>query len=273
MRAMLDGRPSLPLLNAISHRLGWTYTLSWSLSFYPQVILNYRRKSITGLSIDYTSLNVLGNIAYTLYTALFLGSSYIRRQYDERDPGAKPLVRVNDLVFAAHALIICLITWWQCYFCGYTKDRGQRLSWFGWSLWAASAVGVAIVCTLAATSVVDWIDAIYGISYVKLVVTFSKFIPQAYINFRRKSTSGWSIHNMLFDLAGGILSTGQLFLDAYIEQDWEGINGNPAKLWLGIVSMAFDLLFIVQHYILYGDKEELGERTALLQDEGEDGEA
>jgi len=29
--------------------LGWTYTGAWSLSFWPQTILNFRRKSVTGL--------------------------------------------------------------------------------------------------------------------------------------------------------------------------------------------------------------------------------
>jgi hypothetical protein len=28
---------------------GWTYASAWSLSFYPQVFLNYKRKSVTGL--------------------------------------------------------------------------------------------------------------------------------------------------------------------------------------------------------------------------------
>jgi hypothetical protein len=28
---------------------GWTYATAWSLSFYPQVLLNYRRKSVEGL--------------------------------------------------------------------------------------------------------------------------------------------------------------------------------------------------------------------------------
>jgi hypothetical protein len=31
-------------------------------------------------------------------------------------------------------------------------------------------------------------------------------IPQAYINYQRKSTEGWSIENILLDLTGGVLS-------------------------------------------------------------------
>lgn len=37
----------------ISTSVGWTYFLAWSVSFYPQVWLNWKRKSVVGLSFDY----------------------------------------------------------------------------------------------------------------------------------------------------------------------------------------------------------------------------
>lgn len=33
--------------------------------------------------------------------------------------------------------------------------------------------------------------------------------------------------------------------------DWTGITGNVAKFILGSVSMIFDILFMLQHYVLY----------------------
>lgn len=33
--------------------------------------------------------------------------------------------------------------------------------------------------------------------------------------------------------------------------DWSGLTGNPAKFFLSQISIAFDVVFIVQHYILY----------------------
>lgn len=50
----------------ISHLLGWAYFLAWSASFYPQAILNWRRKSVQGLSMDFIYLNVLGFLCYTV---------------------------------------------------------------------------------------------------------------------------------------------------------------------------------------------------------------
>ena len=106
--------------------------------------------------------------------------------------------------------------------------------------------------------------------YVKLVVTVLKYIPQAWANYKRQSTVGWSIDQILMDLLGGILSIAQLVIDSSMQSDWSGITGNPVKLGLGNISIIFDIIFMVQHYILYrgnGKVEEDGEdveRRGLL---------
>lgn len=41
-----------------------------------------------------------------------------------------------------------------------------------------------------------------------------------------------------------------------ISDDWSVFTGNPVKFGLGCVSMLFDIVFIVQHYILYRHSEE-----------------
>jgi uncharacterized protein with PQ loop repeat len=56
-------------------------------------------------------------------------------------------------------------------------------------------------------------------------VTFVKYIPQVILNFKNKSTQGWSIGQILFDFSGGILSLSQLIIDASLQNDWSGILG------------------------------------------------
>lgn len=51
-------------LRLLSMVLGWSYFVAWTISFYPQVILNYRRQYVGGLSIDFAVLNVLGHCEY-----------------------------------------------------------------------------------------------------------------------------------------------------------------------------------------------------------------
>jgi cystinosin len=56
---------------------------------------------------------------------------------------------------------------------------------------------------------------------------------------------------MLFDFAGGWLSIAQLFIDSALENDWSGVTGNPVKFGLGNITIVFDIIFMLQHYVLY----------------------
>ena len=50
---------------------------------------------------------------------------------------------------------------------------------------------------------------------------------------------------------GGVLSIAQQALDSYAQRDWSGISGNPVKFTLGNVSIAYDVAFMLQHYVWY----------------------
>jgi hypothetical protein len=55
---------------------------------------------------------------------------------------------------------------------------------------------------LSSLAVLAWLDFVYICSYIKLGITLVKYVPQAYMNYRRKSTMGWSIGNVLLDFTG-----------------------------------------------------------------------
>lgn len=84
--------------------------------------------------------------------------------------------------------------------------------------------------------------------YFKLSISFLKYLPQFYWNYKRKSTVGWSIFNIILDLTGGLLSFLQTALEAIFGQD---VSINIVKLILGIMVVFYDIGFIVQHYCLY----------------------
>jgi uncharacterized protein with PQ loop repeat len=93
------------LAHAVSRLLGWCYFTCWSVSFYPQILLNTRRRSVTGLSLDFCTINVLGFLCYTVSSILFLFSPIVRNEYARRHPDApEPTVRWNDLAFAVSTL-------------------------------------------------------------------------------------------------------------------------------------------------------------------------
>ncbi|GAA5823364.1 hypothetical protein JCM5353_008250 [Sporobolomyces roseus] len=237
---------------ALSRSLGWVYTIAWSGSFYPQVILNYRRKSISGYSLDFAATNPIGHIALLIVNLSFMYSSTVRREYQERHDGHFPQVQLNDVIFSAHASCLATLTFLQCFL--YKRD-----SFFGVSIFnriflllvLLSSTLLAVLASNPEFHKLEYLDVITFLSWIKLYISFSKYVPQVKLNYQRKSTVGWSIENILLDLTGGTLSLAQLVLDSWISHDWNGITGNPGKLGLSVLTLGFDFIFILQHFVLY----------------------
>lgn len=190
-------------------------------------------------------------------------------------------MQFNDITFALHALFLSIITTSQYLspaLWGFVPNSGNRPSRFILGVAAGCITGV--LCTWAIVSaspgndaVYDWValDIVYAVGYVKLIVTLIKYTPQIVANYKNQSTEGWSIFQILLDLTGGVLSVSQQAIDSYQQRDWSGITGNPVKFALGNISMIYDSVFIVQHYVLYRDAESMQsgqrENESLLHDE------
>merc|ERR1712198_562180 len=112
-------------------------------------------------------------------------------------------------------------------------------------------MGIISTSISAGCDAIDWLEFLTWASYVKLGITLIKYVPQAYMNFRRKSTVGWSIGNILLDFTGGSLSIIQMILIAHNNDDWSSIFGDPTKFGLGFFSVLFDVFFMLQHYVFY----------------------
>lgn len=67
---------SKPLIY-ISITIGWIYFAAWSISFYPQMIINFRRKSVVGLNFDFLALNIMGHTLYAVFNSSLYWSTYI----------------------------------------------------------------------------------------------------------------------------------------------------------------------------------------------------
>ncbi len=88
---------------------------------------------------------------------------------------------------------------------------------------------------------------------MKVLISFVKYLPQVYLNWYRKTTTGWSLENVLLDLVGGVLSFIQIFIDWADSGATSQFSGglNIAKFLLAIVCILFDGIFLFQHYVLY----------------------
>ncbi|KAK7502190.1 hypothetical protein BaRGS_00006554 [Batillaria attramentaria] len=224
---------ALVVINAI---IGWLYFAAWSVSFYPQVYVNFKRKSVDGLNFDFLLYNITGFLAYAFFNVGMYWVSEVKEEYHSNHPRGINPVQLNDVIFTLHAVLVTSVTIGQCFI----YDRGsQRLSKVGIILTSGAWLFAAIALVVTLTHKITWLTYLYYFSYIKLGVTLIKYIPQAYQNYQRKSTRGWSIGNVLLDCTGGSLN------------DWMSIFGDPTKFGLGFFSILFDVLFIVQHYVLY----------------------
>jgi cystinosin len=242
----------------VSAAIGYTYFLAWSVSFYPQIVNNFKRRSTVGLSPDFAVLNVLGFACYAAYNASFYWSSTIQEMYQQRHgQNAEITIQSNDVAFALHALILSSVTVLQIVFYG-GGVKALPLS----KPIASVIVVILTICIVYPVLLwmthdakkFNWLDFLYMLSYIKIAISLIKYIPQVGLNIRRRSTVGWSIWNILLDFTGGCLSILQLIWDCADRQDFSGITGNPAKFGLGFVSIFFDLIFMIQHYCIYASR-------------------
>ena len=235
----------------LSSIIGYMYTLCWSISFYPQMLLNYKRKSVAGLSADFSTLNIVGYTSYTIYLSSFFFSTRIRLEYEERFNETNS-VQSNDVAFAVHALLLSCLWLRQIFLYDKSFGWGQLMLWT-----RCCIIGISLLCTgygflvLKGYWGLQMIDYLYMLSSIKLAITIIKHIPQVFLNYQRQSTVGWDIVQILLDFSGGILSFAQIVIDAVDMSDISAITGNWAKFGLSIISILFDIVFIVQHYILY----------------------
>ncbi|KAI7756602.1 hypothetical protein M8C21_032373 [Ambrosia artemisiifolia] len=235
-------------MEVISSVFGWIAFCSWSISFYPQVILNYKRKSVVGLNFDFVVLNLTKHSSYLIYNASVFFSSAVQRQYHEKY-GFNEMIPVaaNDVAFSIHAVVLTAFTLFQIAI----YDRGgQKVSKTSISILSVAWLTV-IICVFIAIPNHSWLWLVSCFSTLQVVMTVIKYIPQAIMNFRRKSTVGFSIGNILLDLGGGLANYGQMAVQSIDQNSWVNFYGNIGKTLLSLVSIFFDLLFILQHYVLY----------------------
>lgn len=236
----------------INQIIGWIYFVAWSVSFYPQAYENWKRRSVVGLNFDFLALNLTGFIAYSVFNVGLFWVTYIQEEFLKKDPNGVIPVDANDVFFSLHALLLTLVYICQC---AIYERGGQKVSKVAIGLLAIGWTFAFVSLFVAVAKKISWLDYLYYFSYIKLGVTLVKYIPQAHMNYRRKSTEGWSIGNVLLDFTGGSFSLIQMFLEAYNNDKWRFIFGDPTKFGLGVFSIFFDILFIIQHYCLYRNRE------------------
>ena len=87
------------IMNIFIQIVGWIYFLAWSISFYPQIMLNFRRRSVIGLNFDFLTLNIIGFSCYSVFNIALYSSSKIQQEYYDKHPHGVLPVLLNDVSY------------------------------------------------------------------------------------------------------------------------------------------------------------------------------
>jgi cystinosin len=152
------------MLSAI---IGWTYVALWTASYYPQFILNIRRKTTRGFSIDFALLNVLGLFSYAIYNVVLFFSPTVRKQYADRNPSSPiPSVQPNDVAYGLHGALITIVMYTQFYprLWGMIRLKDNKSSiWAVALFWGGvtmTVVGVLAVVARPSSPNWMWLDVV-----------------------------------------------------------------------------------------------------------------
>lgn len=195
-----DDDLSTTIYKFISSVIGYNYFVLWSICFYPQVLLNYRRKSTHGLSNDFAILNFMGWTFYSSYVCSMFYSTTIQDMYEERfGTGAAITVQSNDVAFAIHAatlsfIYIVQIVWYS----GRWSESKSKFplkpqTWILVFSMGIPSVTIPICIHLGILDTTRWLDYFYLLSFFKICCTLTKYTKQVMHNYHRKSTKGWNI--------------------------------------------------------------------------------
>ena len=232
-----------PWYRVVSSILGYSYVMSWSICFYPQIIINVQRGSVLGLSTDSSVLQLVNLTAYAIYCTTFYFNSSIRHEYqDIHGKNAKVMVESSDVAFALHASLMSLVIVTQIYcYGGFKMTPMSKITKYILSVVVLWCTAYIILIILQSPGFL-WIDFLYLLASIKIFLGIGSYLSQVLLNYQRKSTNGYNIWNIILDCTGGLLSLFQLVFDAADMNDLRGgIMGNWAKLIVSLVSLSFDV--------------------------------
>ncbi|XP_028772434.1 cystinosin homolog isoform X2 [Neltuma alba] len=242
-----------PILEGAYDVCGWLAFIFWSGCLYPQLFLNFRRKSVVGLNFNYALMNNTKHTVYFIYNACFYFSPQVQSQYRSKY-GLRQMIPVaaNDVALSFHSVVLTLLTLFQIAI----YDRGnQAVSKFTIIMLVGVWLGV-VVCYFVALPSHSWLWFLSVLTSIQVCMTSIKYIPQALMNCLRRSTEGFSIGYVLLDFSGGTLNYAQMIMQSIDQNSWVNLYGNIGKVLLSLVSMSFDVVFMCQHYLLYPSKKE-----------------
>lgn len=170
---------NMETLDIIIQIVGWIYFAAWSISFYPQILINYQRKKVTGLDFNFIALNLSGFLCYTIYNVCLFYIPRFKEDFVHFNPNQTEPVFANDIGFSIHATFATIVTIIQCLI----YERGNQKVHI--TVIIATVViwlGAGILTVLVIVHKLNTFYHGYYFATVKLGISASKYFPQVLIN-------------------------------------------------------------------------------------------
>lgn len=239
----------MTILEFLEKGCGWIYFFAWGFSFYPQVILLFKMKNSSGVSTDHEVINTVGFICYALSTCISFTSPAARKSFLQQT-GAEPQIEFNDVFFACHGAVLCLISISQVLYYPPHKLPRRPITLACSFIQASVFAGIFY----AIQNPVAWPFVLQYAGLVKAASSCVKHVPQVMLNFSRQSTVGFSFSSVCLDVIGGIFSLAQQAVLCIQTGSLIPFIGNIPKTLIAIESLFFDFLYMFQHLVLYTDR-------------------
>ena len=78
----------------------------WSLSFYPQIWENYKRKKVHGLSYEFVVMQTLAYFLYSVYTLTGRIEMSNITSMNQIEKSKREYIDQSDVYFAIHAFLL-----------------------------------------------------------------------------------------------------------------------------------------------------------------------
>lgn len=259
----------------VSKSFGYIYFLSWTISNWPQLLLNHQNRSTEGLSPDFVAVNCIGFVCYAVYNSVFYWSTAMQDAYVDDHNGDEVDIRSEDVFLSLQTTVLILSLSGQILFFNATPiRRGAKICpfellptvqlnpHFYLIIKGLLFLIFGYLCLVALSGgelhrrdsnfkYLNWTDFAYSLSYVKLISTLTKYIPQILLNRKRRSTSGFNIWTAVFDCLGGIFSFLQVAVDSIGLRSFGPMKIHHVKLLVGVATIIKNIILMMQHYIWY----------------------
>lgn len=243
--------------------LGYCYVCAWSISIYPPLWNNWKRRSASAMSLDFVMLNSVGY--FYLICSLWL-QLFHWQETEMEDNSLRPKVTHFDFWYCLHGFVMNLVlttqVLWGTTIWKFQGGAARMKAVYRRVLLGSILMAVILLIqfvyqnTIQGWSNQNTLSFCNHLFLLKISMSLLKYIPQVKHNYDRKSMRGFPIQSVMCDVLGGVCSMWQLAIQLSKEArgfTFVALIANFGKIGIAIVTLFFNFIYISQ-WIIYGEQ-------------------